>query len=44
MYAYNVLIQGCEFNYNEASELSKNIFLGFSTVTISNSEFTDTPT
>ncbi len=40
-YAYNVLISGCEFNFNEASALSKNIFLGFATVTISNTEFYD---
>ncbi len=41
MYAENVLITGCLFKENNATTLSKNIFLGFSTVEIYNTEFYD---
>ncbi|CDW83118.1 UNKNOWN [Stylonychia lemnae] len=41
MFAQKSRIEGCQFKYNYASEDSKNIFIGFSNLTISNSKFFD---
>ncbi len=41
IYAYNFTISRCQFIKNEASRLSKNIFLVFSNVSIENTNFED---
>jgi hypothetical protein len=41
MYAYRLSINKCFFIKNQAGKISKNIFLGFSNLSISNSQFED---
>ena len=41
MYGYGVNINNTYFKYNDASSLSKNLFFGFSNVTITNCYFYD---
>ena len=41
MYVYNMSIEGCTFQNNIATTLSKNIFIGFSNISITSTLFQD---